>query len=300
VNWFVLLAAAVLAGVAAGGILRPFGSGRTVVMERLADPLEDERAGLLRTLRELEDERARGELTEATYRSLRGETERRAVAVLRALEAREGAGELISGVRALRDASSEDGVVKRAAAAPSRRNVLPAVLIGVAVLGLSVPLLARALSNRTSGEPITGFTQGGSADSLALFERRVADHPRDLAAHLDLAERYLATGKTAAAAAQYLVALQIDPRNAEAQARLGFLLYQGGKAEEGLRAVDTALAVDPSYPEALYYKGVILLRALGRPADAAEAFRAYLAAAPFGARRTEVQQLLNEASSGGG
>ena len=294
-NWFVLLAAAVLAGVAAGGILRPFGSGRMVVMERLADPLEDERAGLLRTLRELEDERARGELTEATYRSLRGETERRAVAVLRALEAREGAGELISGVRDLRDASSEDGDMTRAAAPSPRRNVLPAVLIGVAVLGLSVPLLARALSNRTSGEPISGFAQGSSADSLAMFERRVADHPRDLAAHLDLAERYLASGRTAAAAAQYLVALQIDPRNAEAQAKLGFLLYQGGKAEEGLRAVETALAVDPSYPEALYYKGVILLRALGRPADAAQAFQDYLAAAPFGARRAEVQRLLQEA-----
>jgi tetratricopeptide (TPR) repeat protein len=298
VNWFVLLAAAVLAGVAAGGVLRPFGSGRAVVLERLADPLEDERAGLLRTLKELEDERGRGELSEATYRSLRGETERRAVAVLRALEAREGAGELISDVRALRDASSEDG--GRAAAVPARRNVVPAVLIGLAVLGLSVPLLARALSNRTSGEPITGFAQGSSADSLALFERRVADHPRDLAAHLDLAERYLANGNTAAAAAQYLLALQIDPRNAEAQAKLGFLLYQGGKAEEGLRAVETALAVDPSYPEALYFKGVILLRALGRPAEAAQAFRAYLAAAPFGARRTEVQQLLNEAESGGG
>jgi tetratricopeptide (TPR) repeat protein len=295
VSWFVLLAAAVLAGVAAGGVLRPFGSGRKVLVERLADPLEDERVGLLRTLRELEDERARGELTEANYRSLRGETEQRAVAVLRALEAREGAGELVSGVRALRDASSGDGVVARAAAASPRRTVLPAVLIGAAVLGLSVPLLARALSNRTSGEPITGLAQGSSAGSLALFERRVADHPRDLAAHLDLAERYLTTGNTAAAAAQYLVALQIDPRNAEAQANLGFLLYQGGRAVEGLRAVDTALAVDPSYPEALYYKGVILLRAMGRPAEAAQALRAYLAAAPFGARRTEVQQLLEEA-----
>ena len=291
-SWFVLLAAAVLAGVAAGGVLRPFGSGRKVLVERLADPLEDERVGLLRTLRELEDERARGELTEANYRSLRGETEQRAVAVLRALEAREGAGELVSGVRALRAASSEDGHATGAAAALPRRQMLPAVLIGVAVLGLSVPLLARALSNRTSGEPISGFAQGSSADSLAMFERRVADHPRDLAAHLDLAERYLATGNTAAAAAQYLVALQIDPRNAEAQAKLGFLLYQGGKAEEGLRAIETALAVDPSYPEALYYKGVILLRALGRPTDAARAFRAYLAAAPFGARRAEVQHLF--------
>jgi tetratricopeptide (TPR) repeat protein len=180
--------------------------------------------------------------------------------------------------------------------------VLPAILIGVAVLGLSIPLLARAVSNRTSGEPITGFAQGTSGsgtDSLALFEQRVAEHPRDLAARLDLADRYMAAGNTAAAAAQYLVSLQIDPRNAEAQAKLGFLLYQGGKAEDGLRAVNTALAVDPSYPEALYYKGIILLRALDRPDEAGQAFQSYLDAAPFGARRSEVQQLLREAERSG-
>lgn len=296
-SWLVLLAAAVLAGVAAGGVLRPFGSPRKVVLERLADPLEDERASLLRTLRELEDERARGELSEAAYRSLRSETEGRAVTVLRALEAREGGGELVSGLRALRAAPSRDGPAEGAS---PRRRVLPAILIGVAILGLSVPVLARAVSNRTSGETITGFAQGSSgASSLALFERRVAEHPRDLAARLDLADRYMTSGNTAAAAEQYLVALQIDPRNAEAQAKLGFLLYQGGKAEAGLRAVNAALAVDPSYPEALYYKGVILLRALGRPGEAASAFRSYLDAAPFGARRSEVQRLLGEALRSG-
>jgi tetratricopeptide (TPR) repeat protein len=128
----------------------------------------------------------------------------------------------------------------------------------------------------------------------------VAEHPRDLAARLDLADRYMADGNTAAAAAHYLVALQVDPRNAEAQAKLGFILYQGGKAEEALRAVNGALAVDPSYPEALYYKGVILLRALNRPSEAAGAFRSYLQVAPFGARRNEVQQLLDEAEGSSG
>ena len=101
-TWVVLLAAALLAGVAAAGVLRPFGRGRALTLERLADPLDDERASLLGALRELEEERATGGLEEATYRALRLETEARAVAVLRALDARDGAGRVASELRALR------------------------------------------------------------------------------------------------------------------------------------------------------------------------------------------------------
>jgi hypothetical protein len=300
VSWVVLLAAAVLAGVAAGGILRPFGSTRKVSMERLSDPLEDERAGLLRNLRELEEERARGELSEETYRDLRTETEGRAVTVLRALEARDGAGDLASGLKTIRGPASGDGAA--ATSASSGRRILPAILIGAAILGLTIPLLVTAVANRAPGDPITGLAPGrtgGATTLLETFEQRVAEHPGDLAARLDLADLYMESGNTSAAAAQYLMALQIDPRNAEAQAKLGFLLYQGGKAEEGLRAVNGALAVDPSYPEALYYKGVILLRALDRPAEAAAAFRSYLDAAPFGSRRAEVERLIEEAEQSG-
>src|SRR5207247_3500281 len=101
-TWVVLLAGALLAGVAAAGVLRPFGRGRALTLERLADPLDDERASLLGALRELEEERATGGLEEATYRALRLETEARAVAVLRALDARDGAGRVASELRALR------------------------------------------------------------------------------------------------------------------------------------------------------------------------------------------------------
>ena len=101
-TWIVFLASATLACVAAAGVLRPFSRSRSVTLEALTDPLEDERSSLFRTLKDLDEERATGQLPEETYRSLRRETEGRAVAVLRALEARSGVGELASDLRELR------------------------------------------------------------------------------------------------------------------------------------------------------------------------------------------------------
>src|SRR5262245_62319858 len=49
--------------------------------------------------------------------------------------------------------------------------------------------------SRSAGEGITGTTQSG----LGFFEQRVADHPDDVAARLDLAQRYLETGKARSA-----------------------------------------------------------------------------------------------------
>ena len=46
--------------------------------------------------------------------------------------------------------------------------------------------------------------------------------------------------------------------------------------------MDRALETDPTYPEALFFRGVILLDGLDRPGEAVEAFEAYLDSAPFG------------------
>jgi tetratricopeptide (TPR) repeat protein len=294
-TWLVLLAAAAVAAVAAAGVLRPFGLGRALTLERLADPLDDERMGLLRALRDLDEERATGELDEGSYRALRLETETRTVAVLRALEARDGAGTLAGDLKSLRAKAEGNG----AGATGGRRSrsslMATAALAGVAVAVVAV-LLSAAVGNRGADQPITGgIGNGGTTSALAFFQQRVADHPQDLAARLDLAQQYLDSGNVQAAIAQYLVALQIDPKNAEAHAQLGFVIYRSGRAEDGLRTVQQALDVQPNYAEALYYKGVILLQGLNRPADAAEAFREYLQAAPYGARRAEVESLLKQA-----
>ena len=93
-----LLGAVGLTAIAAVAVLWPYQRGSAAALQRLADPLEDERRRALRHLRDLDEDRGAGKLDEAGYRDARAEAEARAVAVLRALEAREGTGELSGGL----------------------------------------------------------------------------------------------------------------------------------------------------------------------------------------------------------
>jgi tetratricopeptide (TPR) repeat protein len=269
-----------LAAVAAAGVLAPFLTGRPGRRERTPDPLEEERDELLRALRDLDEDRGTDRIDAPSYHSLRSETETRAVAVLRALEARDGDGDLAAGLRELRPPAPRE----------RRHRALP-VVVTVALVAAAVgPALAGALSARAPGETITG----GAPTPLVALERRVMEHPQDPAARLDLAEAYLSRGEAEAAIEQYVAVLDVDPRNPEAHARLGALLFRAGRPREALDAVNRALELDPSYPEALYYRGVILLRGLDRPGAAEAALRAYLEEAPFGAHRDEARGLLQD------
>src|SRR5205807_7252146 len=128
------------------------------------------------------------------------------------------------------------------------------------------------------GAAITGFNPEGT--SLSFFQHRVAEHPTDVAARLDLASRYEATGDLTDATAQYLAALRLDPNDAEANAAVGYLLYVSGDATAGLRHARRSLAPDPTYPEGLWTEGLILDRGLPRDGAASAALRAYVRAAP--------------------
>lgn len=119
-------------------------------------------------------------------------------------------------------------------------------------------------------------------------------HPKDVAARLDLAYPYLDVGQIPQAIDQYVAALRLDPENAEAHANLGLLLFLAGRPRVGLSQVDEALSVDPTYPEALYIKGLILLKGLGRERQAASVLEKYLQLAPFGGERDLVERLLQQ------
>jgi cytochrome c-type biogenesis protein CcmI len=281
----VLLAAALLTAVAAAGVLAPVLRNRRVDRQPEADPLEDERRGLLRALRDLDDDRATGRLPEESYRDLRTETEARAVAVLKTIERRDGHGDLAADLRELRVPTPT-----QPRAAGRRALVLAAALALVAVV--VAPLLGTALRGRDPGAPITGDV--GGRTPVAFFEQRVQDHPDDLAARLDLAEAYLSNRDDRSALDEYLAALKIDPDNVAAHARVGALLFRLGEAEAALAQVDRALVIDPHHPEALYFRGIILQDGLERERSAAEAFHEYLEAAPFGAHRDEVRDRLRD------
>ena len=294
----VAFAVAGLAVVAGAGVVAGFLREAPAPVEPLADPLEDRREALLRSLADLEDAYASGALDEPGYLRLREQTEGRMARVLRALDRRDAAasaGIEPSTARASGEAleGEAEGRAVRASSAEPRR--VPAwavaVLIGGTVLAVVVASLAR------DAEPQTQAASSPQAadDPLAFFEQRVQDQPNDLAARLDLAHRYLDAGMIEESLSQYAVALELDPDDAEALAHVGIILFQSGRPEEALRSVERSLSTDPRYPEALFIQGVILLRGLDRPDEAITAFETYLDAAPFGVEREKAKDLIAQA-----
>jgi tetratricopeptide (TPR) repeat protein len=300
-----LLGAVGLTAIAAVAVLWPYQRGSAAALQRLADPLEDERRRALRHLRDLDEDRGAGKLDEAGYRDARAEAEARAVAVLRALEAREGTGELAGSLREVRRPAPSGATRRPGGGLPGRRWPRRAVagLVGVVVVAGAAALLDGAVGDRgngqlTTGQAATGDTLGGpGAASLERLERRVREHPGDVGAHLTLAERYLDAGRLKEATLEYLGALKLDPSNVEANTQFGLLLFRSGLPEPGLRSVEQALAVDPRYPEALYAKGLILFMGLRQPKAAVPSLRTYLQVAPFGDHRDLAQQLLELATA---
>jgi tetratricopeptide (TPR) repeat protein len=301
-----LLGAVGLTAIAAVAVLWPYQRGSAAGLQRLADPLEDERRRALGHLRDLDEDRAAGKLDEAAYRAARAGAEARAVTVLRALEAREGTGELAAGLREVRRPAPAGATGHPRGRLPGRRwpRRALATLTGVAVAIGAAALLHGAVGNRGSGQTAGGQAAQAAAGPvtpgaapLEALERQVREHPGDVAAHLALAGGYQDAGRLREATLEYLGALKLDPDNVEAKTRLGLLLFRSGLPEPGLRSVEQALAANPRYPEALYAKGLILFMGLRQPKAAAPSLRAYLEAAPFGAHRDLVEQLLELATA---
>ena len=266
----------VLTAVAVFGAARPYRRSAVPALEPLTDPLEDRRLSLLISLRDLETARGSGAIEEVDYSRLRTETEGRMARVLRAIDAKEQ-------TRASPDGSPGHRTPARAIAV---------VLVLMAALGAGlVPSLMRSIQQRDDG----GSTPIADTSSISFFEQRVREHPHDVAARLDLAHRYLDAGLFGDAYRQYVAALSLDPNDVEALANLGILLHLSGKPDRGLRFERRALRIDPGYPQALFYEGVILLKGLDRPAAAVAPLRAYLRASPYGSEGDQARKFLAEA-----
>jgi tetratricopeptide (TPR) repeat protein len=282
-------AVAGLALIAGAGVASGFLREAPAPIEPLADPLEDRRDALLRSLADLEEAHAEGALEEPEYERLLERTESRMARVLRAIDRRDADATAVVVTEPERDADAPKVV-----ASSEPRKVPPwalAVLIGGTVLAVVVASLARTAEPQAEAAAPNASAQ----DPLAFFEQRVKDHPDDLAARLDLAHRYLDAGMTEKALSEYAVALDMDPDDAEALAHVAQIFFQAERYDDALTYVDHALRTDPRYPEALFTRGVILLHGLHRPEEAIAAFETYLDAAPFGVERQTARDLIDEA-----
>ncbi|MGH2636317.1 MAG: tetratricopeptide repeat protein [Actinomycetota bacterium] len=276
---------AALALVAAAGVVAGYRRRDPVPVEPVADPLEDRRTALLRSLGDLEEARTTGALEDADYRRLRHDTDGRMARLLNAIDQRE--------LRASRAAA--DPPVDPVGSGHVSGRVPPwavATLLAATVGAVLVVALLR------ESEPAPVSTAVTSDDPFAFFEQRVRDHPNDLAARLDLAHRYLDAGRIEEALAEYAVALELDPDDAEAHAHVGMILYLSDRPEEALGEVETALEAAPDYPEALFIRGVIQLCGLDRGGAATDSFERYLDVAPFGSERGASEELIAGIAAG--
>jgi len=268
------------------------------------DSLESERDFLLRSIADLETERAAGNLDDERYRALKDDYTARAAAVLRSIE--EG-----------RDARPAPAPV------PKKRKLLTggAVAAFVVVAALA---LAAAAGKRHNGQTITGNAQSSAATSdangalvddaarRAALERQVKEHPDDASAHLVLARYLLEKGDATEAVKEYVATARLDPKSAEANAYAGWVSFVAAQSanadpktaaeltDRALDRLNLAVAANDAYPDAHFFRGMVLFRGKNDAKAAIPDFERYLALVPTGQMNDQVKSVLDQARKAAG
>ena len=204
--------------------------------------LEQERAFLLRSLTDLEREHDAGDIDDHDHASLRDGYTVRAAAVLRAIDEKQ---ETVP------------------SAPPTRRTGRLGVFAALVVVGAIAAgvLVARSAGQRTGTDTITG----GIAESVS---RKLAE------------ARSLLGTDHAGAIKRYDDVLLVEPANIEALTYKGWLLVQDGDDKNGVVLIDEAIAKQPDYADAHFFKGFVLENVRADPAAALKEFDIVLKAKP--------------------
>lgn len=215
--------------------------------------LEEEREFLLQSIRDLDAEFAAGDLGEDDYRSLRDDYTTRAAEVLRRLDGPDGS----------------DGSDGWPSAGPLRRRprnvrAVAAVLVLALVAGGAGYAVALTAGERSASDEATGDIAQGSVDRITRAQVLVSE------------------GKVLEAVKVYDALLADDPANPVALAERGWLVSRVDPSlvDTGLSSVERAIAIDPTYPDAHFFRGMILWRSKGDPAGAVAAFQRGIDAKP--------------------
>jgi tetratricopeptide (TPR) repeat protein len=218
--------------------------------------LEDQRDFLLRSLDDLDAERAAGDIDDTDFRALRDDYIRRTANVARAIEA---------------------GRASMAAPTPRPSGIRRLATFSVVVVfaALAGVLLARSAGFRSSTETATGDVRA-STRTLLLEAGELAG-----------------TGDLGAAIERYDAVLEIQPSNAEALAYKAWYLYLGAEESENDEEIeallDAAVASAPDYPDPRVFRAVLFTNQQ-RYDEASDELEAFDAADPSPSMRQLVDQ----------
>ena len=188
-----------------------------------SDRLRDQREFLLRSLEDLERERAAGDIDAHDYAALKDDYTARAAAVLRSI-----------------DGEQRSAPERRRPGGRRRSSV-----VGLAVLAFAVlagVLVAQTAGRRDADQTITGDVRQSATEKLNEAGRRGA--AGEFTAAVDLYEEVLAD----------------DPSNAEALTYKGWMLTLSGDGGAGLTTLLEAATANPSYPDVHAFLAIVFFR----------------------------------------
>lgn len=329
----IVLLAVPAAGLVLWPLLRGAGAGREMPETAIGSSsgatdrrleLGEERTAIYRALRELDFDHEAGHLSEDDYRGLRDAYEARAAAVLGALDA---LGPLAPPPTSAPRADGPRATARAAAGGRSWTHRPVALGVGAVLLLAFGVLLGVSVGRYTEPDPMAPApggvvaapgspgAMGGPAlpggpaspgspaspggpvspgDPTGAGPARPLS-PEMLAGMLEAARQSLFAGRYSEAIAAYQAVLKRDPRNVNAMSHLGYIVALGGHADAALETFDKALAIDPNYPPAHFFRGQVLAEAKGDYAGAARAWERFLVLVPRGAEHDQVKTLLAEA-----
>ncbi|MHB8293315.1 MAG: tetratricopeptide repeat protein [Acidimicrobiales bacterium] len=252
--------------------------------ELLAE-LEDEKAFLLRSLDDLDDEREAGDIAEADYEQLRGSYTARAAEVIRELEAMSGAplaarpGPVRQRAEPPLGPPTRRGGVLRAVGSRAFRRVVAAAL-AVSFAAAAGVLVARYSGNRLPGQTATG--------GITL----------NIATRMAQAEALVSKGDPLGAIKDYQAILARHPNQPQPLAYEGWVLHLVAMqsrnptlSAQAASLVQRAVSIDPHYADARFFYGMILIYE-HRPAAAVPQLQAFLADNPPSQLVAQVKALL--------
>ncbi len=238
--------------------------------------LEEQREFFLRSLRDLDEERAAGDIDDLDYYGLKDDYTVRAAEVLRALDELDQ-----PAVR------QNETVAAPTVASPTRRRWRRPV--AVAVVALVVAGLASWAVVSASGTRVPGQTISGAAVGPEAVDQRLL-----------AAQKATARGDGVSAIKDYEAILKTDPNQLQALTGEGWILAQTRQPDllaQGIGLLTRALVDQPGFELARLYRGIALIAA-GQQARAVPDLRYYLAHGPDPTLVAKVRQALTQAERG--
>jgi cytochrome c-type biogenesis protein CcmH/NrfG len=139
-----------------------------------------------------------------------------------------------------------------------------------------------------------------SGDGISLLESKRAEHPRDVAVLLDLANAYFMAQRLTPAERAYADALELEPDSAMAQVGLAMVWHAQGDSRRAETALHRVLKDHPDDQDAHYSLAIVCFSA-GRIGEAKEQWETAAGIDPSsttGRRSQSFVDLLNDEQSG--